>query len=339
MVAYKIAIEWELLQELARTYLDIQKTRVGMELRSQKMVDKELVKKGLAVYETVSEKKSKSEDEDAPLTVGKRISKIKSDDEDEQKKIDEKIAVETKYFKENSNTYKLIIAHKARLHKQEKDLLKDCVDLFRDSSLWEWCLKVKGLGEVAGMTFIGYIDPTKTDGKGVNAVFSYLGLSAQHSKLKKGEQAHFNPKLKGRFLGVLGKNIIRSNDPYYASVYRIKKEYYKQRPDLLDKFDKRPKGWKGHIDKMAIRVLTKLITSHAYDILRYDRGLTNEIVIDHRNNIPLKPDKPEEQNDILNNYRKNHEIFLEKLKFVWSDDETEDKTKYYECLRHGGWGY
>jgi hypothetical protein len=345
---YKMAIEWELLQELARTYLDLQKTRVGMELRSQKMVDKELIKKGLAMYETVSEKKSNSsptkikneegieEEIEGPPTIGKRIVKIKSDDEDEQKKIDENIEKETKYFKENSNTYKIIIAHKARLHKQEKDLLKDCVDLFRDSELWKWCLGVKGLGEVAGMTFIGYIDPTKTDN--VNQLFSFLGMSAQRSKLKKGEQAHFNPKLKGRFLGVIGKNIIRSNDPYYASVYRIKKEYYKQRPDLLDKFDKKPKGWKGHIDKMAVRVLTKLITSHAYDILKHDRGLTERIIIDHRNNIPLKPESPIEQKQILETYQKNHAIFIEKLKFVWKDDETENKEKYFECLRHGGWG-
>lgn len=331
-------IEWELLQELARSYLDLQKTRVGMELRSQKMILKHLLRLGLAVEETVSTKKHPT-DEDAPPITGKRIVHVKSDDKEEQKKIEERIDIETKKFKEESETYKIVIAHKQRLHKQEKDLLKDCVKLFEHSELWQWCLGVKGLGEVAGMTFIGYIDPTKTKDKGVNAVFSYLGLSAERSRLKKGEQAHFSPKLKGRFLGVIGKNIIRSQDPYYVQVYYIKKEYYQQRPDLLDKFDKKPKGWKAHIDKMAIRVLTKLVTSHAYDILKHDRGLTNRIIIDHRNNIPLKPNETDEQKKILDTYRRNHAMFLEKLKLAWANDSTEEKTEYFECLRHGGWGY
>ena len=182
------------------------------------------------------------------------------------------------------------------------------------------------------MTFVAYVDPVKCPS--ISQLFSMLGLSPQ-STLKKGDQAKFNPRIKGRLIGVIAQNVIRSNDPFYAAVYRIKKEYYAQRPDLMDKFEKKPRGWKAHINRMAVRILIKLIVSHAYNILEYDRHLTDKIIIDHRNNIPLKPTDPLEQQAILQRYRHNHAIFLEKLKTAWANDPTEDKQKYFEYLRHG----
>lgn len=324
----KSKIEWELLHHLARAYLDLQKTRVAMELRSQRMIESHLISNGLAVEEFKNEK----ETEGGKVKQGRIVKLVESDDEQEQKMIEKKIEMVIKDFKETSDVYKLVIAHKERLHKQERDLLDQSVELFGDSELWKWCNEVKGLGPVAGMTFVGYINPRSYPT--INTVWSQLGLTPT-SKLTKGQQAKFNPLLKGRFLGVIGQNVIRSSDPYYSAVYRIKKEYYGQRPDLLDRLENKPKGWKAYINRMAVRVLTKLLVSHAYDVLKYDMGVTDKIVIDHRNNIPLKPSDPMKQKDILERYRYNHVVFLEKLKLAWSNDNSEGHEKYFEYLRHG----
>lgn len=372
-----MTIEWDLLHQIARSYLDIQKTRVGMDLRSQRMMEQHMIHEGLAyeVYTNVDEEEE-NEDEDIEITEehleednnnennydneveaalrlenaairaekkkgrGRKVKYIESKDPQKQKEIDARIKEEKTDFSENSEAYKLIVSHKYRLFKQEKDLLRESVKLFNVSNLWKWCLSVKGLGDVAGMTFIGYIDPTKIGNKltgetvTIYQLYKYLGLSPD-SKLQKGKQAKFNPLLKGRFLGVIGQNVIRSADPFYSQIYRIKKEYYAQRPDLIAAYEKKHKGHKAHIHKMALRLLTKLIVSHAFDILKYDRGLTDEIIIDHRNNIPLKPSNLIEQQKILNNYRYNHTRFLEKLKIAWNNDTSENKEKYYEYLRHG----
>lgn len=324
----KLAVEWYIINQLARSYLDLQKTRVGMDNRAKRMIEEHLISKDLAYVEFKKEK----ETEGGKVRQGRVVKLISSDDEDEQRVIDKQIEEETERFKTTSPTYKIGISHKERLHKQEKDLLKESSALIADTELWKWCLAVRGLGEVAGMTFVGYINPRKY--RSINAMWSMLGLSPT-SILKKGQQAKFNPQLKGRFLGVITQNIIRSADPYYSEVYRIKKMYYTQRPDLIDILEKKPRGWKARIHKMSIRILGKLLVSHAYDILKCDMGITKAVVIDHRNAIPLKPQDPIEQKKILTAYAYNHAKFLEKLKLAWKNDGSEGHAKYFEYLRHG----
>jgi len=77
-----------------------------------------------------------------------------------------------------------------------------------------------------------------------------------------------------------------ARDPYYTSLYKAKKEYYLNRPDLVEQKDSK-KGWKGWIDNMAKRWLIKLLISHAWEIIRRSEGLP---VNPHHGYIEPKPE-------------------------------------------------
>jgi hypothetical protein len=324
--------DWKILNQIARSYLDLQKTRVAMDLRCQKLEEQELIKNGLAKEQITIE----TDDVTGAEIRSRKVIPLKGDTKDEQKRIDKQIKDTLEKFREENESYKLLLSHNNRLHKQEKDLLKESTQIFRVSKLWKWCESVRGLGPVAGMTFVGYINPEIA--KTVANMWSYLGLTPNQLR-RKGQQSNFNPQLKGRFLGVICQNLIRSNDPYYSGIYRIKKDYYRERPDLIAA---KKKGFNAHTDKMAKRIMAKLIVSHAFELLQDDRGMPIEpIANSHRNPIPIKPDDMDEQKRVLERYTKNHAVLIEKLKGLWvnGDAETEEqqkerKERYWEFLKH-----
>jgi hypothetical protein len=315
--------DWKILNQIARSYLDLQKTRVAMELRCQKLEEQELINNDLAKEQIIIEK----DDETGQETRARKVNLIKGETDEEQKEINEQISKTLTDFRENNEAYKLLLSHKDRLHKQEKDLLKEATKIFNATGLWRWCESVKGLGPVAGMTFVSAINPEKA--KTVANMWSYLGLTPNQLR-RKGQQSNFNPQLKGRFLGVICQNLIRSNDPYYSAIYRIKKDYYRERPDLLAA---KKKGFNAHTDKMAKRIMAKLIVSHAFELLQRDRGMEIEPIANsrHLNPIPVKPQEVADQQQVLERYTKNHAILIEKLKALWIEG---DKDKYFDFLQH-----
>jgi hypothetical protein len=316
--------DWKILNQIARSYLDLQKTRVAMDLRCQKLEEQELINNDLAKEQITIE----TDEETGKETRARKIILSKSDDEEEQKEIEALIETTLENFRENNEAFKLLLSHKDRLHKQEKDLLKEATKIFNATGLWKWCESVKGLGPVAGMTFVSAINPEKA--KTVANMWSYLGLTPNQLR-RKGEQSNFNPQLKGRFLGVICQNLIRANDPYYSAIYRIKKDYYRERPDLLAA---KKKGFNAHTDKMAKRIMAKLIVSHAFELLQRDRGMEIEpIANSHRNPIPIKPADLDDQQTVLTRYTKNHAILIEKLKALWLEGDN-NKDKYFEYLQH-----
>src|SRR5687767_344673 len=333
-------ISWSIVNQLGKTYLDVQKTRVAMDLRCQQAELKELIYNGLATemytYSDVDEK----DEESLELTPEKRririrkVEVLKGKNKTEQKEIDEKKKEILTTFRENNDSFKLLLSHKLRLHKQEQDLLDETVKLIAHMNLWKWCQTVRGMGEVAAMTFVSYVTPIK--GRNVGQVWRYIGLTPGQ-RLKKGEQASFNKRIKARFLGVLVKNVIMADDPYYAEMYRIKREYYRNRPDLLNKWTDgkggQRSGFKGHTEKMAKRALCKLLISHAYELLSIDRNIPvdNKWNTQHRNSLPIKPSTIKSQQELLERYAKIHAAFLEKLKKVWAEGDLE---KYQEVLTH-----
>jgi hypothetical protein len=86
-----------------------------------------------------------------------------------------------------------------------------------------------------------------------------------------------------------------AKDPYYTALYRAKKEYYTGRPDLVALKDTK-KGWKGWVDNMSKRWMVKILTSHAWEIMRRSEGLP---VNPHHGYIPPKPIDTEEQREVL----------------------------------------
>ena len=133
-----------------------------------------------------------------------------------------------------------IIREHFEVLKKELDFLRrKSGSLVIGAALTKWCARTRGLGTVARLTFSGYIDPLKCPT--VGKLWAYLGFTP-NGKLRSGEQANFNPELKGRFKMVC-ENTILSKDDYYYPLYQAKKEYYANRPDLKAQENTR-RGWK-----------------------------------------------------------------------------------------------
>ena len=99
------------------------------------------------------------------------------------------------------------------------------------------CERVRGLGPVAAMTFFTIINTDKIvdreHGEVVTAgkINKYLGL-VPGQRLRSGEKMGFNTQMKGR-AWMISRNVIMANDSYYATLYRLQKELYTNRPDLI----------------------------------------------------------------------------------------------------------
>ena len=339
------AERWKDINLLAKAYLELQRSRVAFDLRAQKLEESRLLQEGL--YEKIEKV-----DEDPETGEKKRRTRYKPvDDTDETKKnIDEF----KKHLRDTNFIYQLLITHKTRLKKQEEDMLDDASDIFKTSKVWEWCLRVKGLGPVAALTFMGYINPAYTPTLG--HFWSKAGLTPG-SKLKRGVQGKSNPIIKAR-IWMVANNVIMAKDPYYSGIYQLKKEYFQNRPDLVDQQDK-IKGWRGKMDKYAKRVLMKMLSSHAYEILmkefyegggKLDESVEGQLnedqlrhvvyaknYVPHRNLLPVKPTDEAKVREALESYGKKNKLLLDKLWEKWNDPTDDEKhTKYFEYLKHAG---
>jgi hypothetical protein len=343
------AERWKEINLLAKAYLELQRSRVGFDLRTQKLEESQLVMEGLYLKIDTTQK-----DEETGKKV-RRTTYKPIDSSDETKK---KIKEFLKHLRETNHIYQILIAHKDRMHKQEKDMIADAADIFEKSALWEWCLRVKGLGPVAALTFMGYMNPAYTPTLG--NFWSKAGLTPG-SKLKRGEQGHSNPQIRGR-IWMVSNNTIMAKDPYYSKIYALKKEYLSNRPDLLEQKEgpNKIRGWKGKMHKQAFRVLMKMLTSHAYEILmtefyaqggKLDPEVEKELkpeqlrhvvyaknYVPHRNLLPVKPEDPFKQELALNSYKEKNEKLLKVLWEKWNDpeDAANGHVKYFEFLRHAG---
>jgi len=65
----------------------------------------------------------------------------------------------------------------------------------REHPLWSWCERVKGMGPVACLTFLGFIDPFVADTAG--KAKSYFGLRPG-ARMRRGEGLRVNLETKGR---------------------------------------------------------------------------------------------------------------------------------------------
>jgi len=117
-----------------------------------------------------------------------------------------------------------------KLLQEEKNLLREVVNRIStpmEHEVWRFCQYVKGLGVVAYLTFVGYIDPYEASTAG--RVRSFFGLIPD-AKYRSGQKVKFNPEAKGRLLGVVVPNVIKKKDPYYYKLYLDKKQYYYENP-------------------------------------------------------------------------------------------------------------
>lgn len=337
---------WREINLLARAYLELQRSRVAFDLRIQKLEESELVEEGLYL-KIDTEKVDKKTNKKKRSTVYKPVDKTKGT----QKKIAEFLLK----LKEENTIYQILLTHKTRIKKQETDLIEDAKAIFQNTGVWDWCLGTRGLGPVASLTFMGYINPAKTPTLG--NLWSMCGLTPG-SKFRRGEQGHSSPIVKARIWLIAG-NTIKAQDPYYSQIYNLKKNYFMHRPDLLAQKEGpgKIKGWQGKMHNYALRVLMKILVSHAYELIMKEyrnsggkidsqvaEKLTKEqkkhIVyaknyVPHRNLLPIRPDDLEEQGRILDSFEATNDRLLKRLQEMWDDpNDTENHEKYFEFLKH-----
>src|SRR5215216_469607 len=334
------------IRTIGQVYLQCQRSRVACDLEMQKLAEQELLKRGVAVKEILTEEERAEH--------AYRKTKIVITDE----------ILAQKYLKElkESKEYQVLEQHKAVLKSEESRFLAAAEEIFSDSQIWKFCENVRGLGSVAAMTFFTVLDTEaimrQNDSRGFNdtrkvitagKVWKYLGL-APGQRLESGKLGGFNTIMKGR-TWMISRNVIMANDPYYAEIYRIEKEFYRNRPDLIaengyvvrcpgdghyiatqqtikGKDDevycpicreqvkavevvshKKKPGWKKWIDAMASRWMRKILLSHVTEIIATSEGCEFS---KHANYVPPKPLLPGEQELILERFRNERLGLLDK---------------------------
>lgn len=304
---------WKSINYIGRTYIQLQKARIGTESRMRKMIEAELIQEGLMEKVVRVDQFTKKEVDSYRL--------IKPDVDEEQdpeayklelSKIDDSVKAITEEVVERVG-YKVLADHAKRQRKEEDLMLKQAKEIFQGSELWTWCERTKGLGEVAALTLLSYINPeiAVTAGK----VWKYTGWTPG-SKLKAGEQGGFAPGAKGR-LYVVANNVFIQTDPYYRKIYDLKKEYYENRPDIIAEKETNKKSWKKHLHLRAFRFMLKILVSHALEIIRQEEGL--EFPRPHRWYIPIKPEVTQHPQylELLREFEQSHAQRLEDLKPLW----------------------
>lgn len=269
---------WLEISIICKGYLERQKLRVAEESRIKKLAFHALKQR----MEWIDVKK-----------VDERGQVIDWEIKEENKEEAEEYLKDTVY---STFAYKGTYELAQNLRKEEKHALKLAMELVQLSEVWKWCERTKGLGEVAGMTAMAFINPEicVTAGK----TKAILGLRPGGT-LQKGKRATYNPEAKGRF-SLLTRNVIMQSDIYYSTIYNIKKEYYTMRPDFVEKLEEekewmlthdKSKGVKKYIDNKARLFVTQLLASHATEIIQ--RELGHEIP-KHRNHLPPRPERPDD---------------------------------------------
>lgn len=287
-------VDWNLMNLIGKSYLDVLQIKVGCGHRIDKLEYQTLEHLGLTEVTKTNEQGDM------------RAWKVKEGYEEQAKKVIEEL--------KQTYGYKIMTNHKKNLEKQQKDFIKDAMELLGGTPIWDWCERVKGLGPVAAMTFLAYINPEKCLSAG--NFFSYVGLVPE-ARLKKGERGHFNPEIKGRLTFCCG-NTIRALDPYYYELYKAKKEYYQHRPDTGMMLEQKMKGVPARVNARAMMWLTKLIVSHAIEIIRRSHDMKE--MPKHRYYLPPKPSDTIEQMRLIDMFKEQQAIFQQEIHRRMAED-------------------
>lgn len=280
----------------------------------QKLEEQELISKGLAKKIQLSEEEREKH--------GYKKTKLEIHNEDAAKRALQNL--------HDTKEYMVLSKHKAILKAEEARFLASAEEFYSDSNIWKFCEHVRGLGSVAALTFFTVLNTeeiSRLSGSRVitaGKLWKYLGL-APGQRLESGKLGGFNTIMKGR-TWMVSRNVIMSNDPYYGQLYRIQKELYKNRPDIIAEngfvlvcpmghytatqqkegdvycyackktYDMKSKmgvvsskkraGWNKWVDAMASRWMRKTLLSHVTEIIATAEGYQFS---KHSNYIPPKP--------------------------------------------------
>ena len=184
--------------------------------------------------------------------------------------------------------------------KTEKFLKRSIEDLVVDHPYWKYFLKgVRGCGTLHAGYIIGLLDPTVC--RHPSGFLRYLGLDVvdngegrmvgrnkkytrvlpfvnKDNEVQMNNSRGYNAKMKSR-IWLLCDNMIKAHDPKYEQIYRNALEYYKNRPDLKERWElKEAKKLKGDIAKtspfaMAKRKMMSTFVIDLWCAMRRIKGL------------------------------------------------------------------
>lgn len=148
---------------------------------------------------------------------------------------------------------------------KEREADNEIRAMAQDIAIIELMVSVKGVAFITAAKVIGYIDIERAPT--VSALWRYAGFAVfdgKRERLKKGERAHFNTKLKTACM-LVASSMMRSRSPY-TDLYYSQKEKYEADPVWKD----RVKAW---IDLAARRRMIKMWLSHVWEVWRSTEGL------------------------------------------------------------------
>lgn len=193
--------------------LQIQKTRVGIATRLYSHLTESFVRGHKDYPKLLKLRKDKKADRKKTASYTKKllIASLKANE----------FTLEdfNNLFAETKSNNAVYVA----MEKTEKQAFKELKPLLKEIPLWVWIQTVKGLGLNFGVKLLCYLRDVKRF-PNPSKLRKYCGTTPD-SKLRRGQEAHFNPELKGIMLGQIAKNFLMANGQYKV-VYDTKKAYY-----------------------------------------------------------------------------------------------------------------
>ena len=215
------------------------------------------------------------------------------------------------------SVYSTLAEYYKKFKKEERNVVKEAKQIIVGSSLFDYCMRVRGLGIKTAMEFLGYIDIIKadTDGK----ARAYCGLVPK-DVIEQQLKNKYNREFKGKAY-FMAKSVIMHKDEYYYPLWQAKKEYYlkvrgfekfAKSPELCPRYKecmqrlkakakrmgrkpKRP-ACRKHANEMATLWLASLLISHMLEICRREKDLPYKR---HTLHIPPKPEDSKTQKRIV----------------------------------------
>ena len=161
-----------------------------------------------------------------------------------------------------------VLAFNRRWHERfktlEEEADEDIATLAAQFPIIEEATQVKGVGFVNSAKVVALIDIERSNT--ISALWRYAGyavIDGEAERLRKGEKAHFNRRLKisCRLVGIA---LMRAKNVHYRKEYEVSRTHYDTaHPDWTD----------GHRHNAAMRKVVKLWLSHLWEAWREMEGL------------------------------------------------------------------
>ncbi len=150
-----------------------------------------------------------------------------------------------------------------RFQELEAEVDQQLGQLGEEEAIIQMMMQVRGVGPILAMRVAALIDISRSDT--VSALWRYAGYAVfdgERERLKKGEKAHFNRRLKTACY-LVGNSLIKSNSPYRVVYDEAKEHYQLSHPDWT----------KAHIHMASLRKMIKIWLAHLWLVWRAIEGL------------------------------------------------------------------